>query len=298
MSAHGAAVVAGTTASLSWVPYIGTAACVCSNSTGLCRLFAHLVLLATPNNSDVTQAFMGGADFSLDGGAAQSGHGLVFEGHTVSGVCDGDNCNITGPSLMYNWGYEAFIPMPATGLPETPTSMCVQAWLRNSVPMAPVSRSDQKCVPFSKPTIAPPAANEVILAYNNFSSAATRQCGDVLCRTNLHIVFTATPPDATHELQPSGEYSLDGGASWLIAGSNAFYEQHIDKGSDGGYSQALQFDVDLLLSKADNPENICYRIFVVDTATSTSSETMSGCLTVCNQLVPFHNPAGYCPGSK
>ena len=103
-----------------------------------------------------------------------------------------------------------------------------------------VVQTAAKCVDFALPQLA--RANNtdgrVDLLLNSFSSAATSVCRGDSCRTNLHVVYTATSIDPTHPLTASGEYSLDGGASWRSAGGSAFYEQHIDLGTDGAFTQA------------------------------------------------------------
>ena len=114
------------------------------------------------------------------------------------------------------------------------------------------------------------------------------------CRTNLHVVFTATSVDPTHPLTAVGEYSFDGGRTWLSEGGSAFYEQHIDLGLDGTYSQAMQYDVDLS-SPAATRGRVCYRVHVRDDVSGATAAPLTGCLDICGRLVPFHNPAGYCP---
>ena len=230
---------------LSWV--LGKAGTVCSIDTRTCRLFAHVVFTATPTDGDTMRSFVGAADYALDGGPVQRGHAVVFERHLVSGTCDGTNCTSLGPSQMYNWGYETTVPLPdGTGEPaviakklKLPSGICVTAWLRDPARGGEVVQTAAKCVDFALPQLA--RANNtdgrVDLLLNSFSSAATSVCRGDSCRTNLHVVYTATSIDPTHPLTASGEYSLDGGASWRSAGGSAFYEQHIDLGTDGAFTQ-------------------------------------------------------------
>ena len=72
--------------SLMWEEDIGPAGTLCSNATGKCHSFAHLVFVATP--SDATHVLAGGAQYSLDGGLTwRDGGAAVFESHLVAGTC-------------------------------------------------------------------------------------------------------------------------------------------------------------------------------------------------------------------
>ena len=294
---------------LSWVTDIGATGCVCSHATRICRLFAHLVLVATPSYFSLTVPLSGGATYMIDNVSSPlAGHQLTSESHPVSGLCSGGSCTILGPSLMYNWGYEATMALLANDqLPPTPHELCVKAWMRAVNSTAPTSESSERCVNFSPPTCVfatntPRAGQaEVQLVLNTFSSSSTRACNDAgsRCLTSLHVVFTAEASDATHELVANGEYSLDNGSTWLVGNGRAFYEQHIDpvpNGTSGEYRRAMQYDVDLLGGASDErAATICYRVVVTDAVTGGASEPLTGCLDVCERLVPFHNPEGYCP---
>ena len=230
---------------LSWV--LGKAGTVCSTDTRTCRLFAHVVFTATPADGDATRPFIGAAEYALDDGPVQHGHAVVFERHLVSGTCDGTNCTRLGPSQMYNWGYEATVPLPSGATSpaaiaqqlKLPSTICATAWLREPTRGGEVTQSAATCVKFAQPQLsrANNTDGRVILLLNGFSSAATSVCRGGSCRTNLHIVYTAKSVDPTHPLTATGEYSLDG-VSWRSAGGGAFYEQHIDVGTDGTFSQA------------------------------------------------------------
>ena len=315
---------AGDGLSLRWA--LGHAGTVCSNYSRICRTFAHVVFTATPADGDATHALVGGAEYTLDNGTVQYGGSAVFERHLVSGTCDGANCTQLGPSLMFNWGYEAVRAdddrlvsavrhsTPAGGMGLMPSSfalsdakpfpkvICVRAWLRDPLHSggAVVFTPDSRCVAFSPPQTPQKKAGGVVLTLNNFSTAATSFCvtskGIARCRNNLHVVFSATAADPTHPLVANGEYSFDAGRSWQSAGGAAFYEQHIDLGDDGLYRQAMQFDVDLA-SSAPLSGNVCYRIRVRDSVSGDDSLLLEDCLTMCRTLAPFHNPLGYCPGA-
>jgi hypothetical protein len=297
---------ASAPAALRWT--LSRAGTQCSTGTGTCRTFAHLVFTATPADGDVTRVYVGGADYKLDGSVAQPGGAAVFERHLVSGTCDGTNCTTLGPSLMFNWGYEVTRPLPTERGPSAwasfPKTICARVWLRDAASPGDVARTDTwQCVDFAAPLVARPNGTSVQLVGNAFSTAATSVCdartstpSASRCRTNLHVVYTAASTDATSPLTAAGEYSLDEGATWQNAGSTAFYEQHIDLGTDGVYRQAMQYDLDLHEATM-RTGRICYRIRVSDGVSGASSAPLQDCLRVCNTLVPFHNPAGYCPSS-
>ena len=73
---------------------------------------------------------------------------------------------------------------------------------------------------------------------DGYSTAATHYCSEVsgLCRTNLHVVYSAATAQVMNTMLTGGEYSLDGGATWTSQGSSSFYEQHTDA-TDGTYYQ-------------------------------------------------------------
>eukprot|EP00966_Prymnesium_polylepis_P267833 6187115-Prymnesium_polylepis.1 len=58
----------------------------------------------------------------------------------------------------------------------------------------------------------------------------------------------------------------------------------------------MQYDVDLT-GAAEKTGRICYRIQVRNDVTGTTAMPLEGCLDICGTLVPFHNPAGYCPST-
>ena len=67
---------------LRWVEYTTKNATVCTHTA--CRSFVHIVFTADMTN--FTDSLVGGAHYSLDGGAKQQGDDIHFERHLVHGT--------------------------------------------------------------------------------------------------------------------------------------------------------------------------------------------------------------------
>jgi len=142
----------------------------------------------------------------------------------------------------------------------------------------------------------------MLSSINAFSSAATHITdASGLSRMNIHIVFTVAPADPTHEVVGGGDYSFDGGHSWSSIGTETYYEQHIDAVDERWY-QAWQFDYDRIGQDLINPTEACFRVWLTDTSTqetvwlNATSDSEMHCMPVCESLIQFHWPQGYCPG--
>lgn len=290
---------------LRWVDYIKKNATVCDtieNRTSLCRSFVHIVF--TAQVEDPTHVLRGGATYSIDGGKTyQSGRSITFERHLVTGICGGGRgCdNHTGAVYqMFNWGYESI----STTSDDAPKTMCVNIWVVNTKTGQRGSLSIP-CLTFTTTQLTAKPAPPMSAALNTFSSAYTSVCSKIsgLCRTNLHVVFTVSPRNPVSELVGGMAYSFDNGVTWQSDWSKTFFEQHIDFGTNKIWSQAWQADVDIIGDKHDvyrGPgASACWRVWVSDITTGETvflngADTLH-CFPICNTLVPFHNPAGYCP---
>lgn len=216
---------------------------------------------------------------------------------------------------MFNWGYEATVPFDVAQLPK---QICPRVWVKD-LTAGGSSQLQIPCLDMTVMQTSGVVANSMKTGFNGFSSAATFQAEEVTAlaatertRTNLHVVFTVAPVDPTHLLESGGMYSFDGGVSWSSEGTSSYYEQHIEQSKDDSrWYQAWQFDYDKVTttkvaapgkSAEPPPSEVCFKVWVTDTVTSETVWLDSGnatshvrCLQVCDALVPFHWPKGYCP---
>ena len=294
-----------STLSLRWVDYIKKNATVChrpEDGTVLCRSFVHLVFAAQV--ADPTHVLVGGATYSIDGGKTyQSGRSITFERHLVTGICGGGHgCDNNTDSIyqMFNWGYESTSMTPD----DAPKTMCVNIWAIDTKTGQRGSLSIP-CLILTETSLTSRSAPPISAALNSFSSAYTSVCSKIsgLCRTNLHVVFTVSPRNPVAKLVGGMTYSFDDGNTWHSDWSSTFYEQHIDFGSNHTWSQAWQADVDIIGDRAHvhrgSGSRACWRVWVADVTTGETVFLKGSdglhCFPICNTLVPFHNPAGYCP---
>ena len=109
------------------------------------------------------------------------------------------------------------------------------------------------------------------------------------CQSFAHVVFSATPLDATHILTGYAKFSLDDGD--MLDSHNITFESHLVTGtctSNGtctdfeGVSQMLNWGFEreyLLADEVDLlPSNICIQPYVWDTATNESGTLSRKCL--------------------
>jgi hypothetical protein len=307
-------LISSSSLTLRWEDEIGTAGSVCSTSTSVCQAFSHVVFVATP--SDATNLLTGYAQVSMDGGDYEDSTDIVFEAHLVTGVCAGSGqCTDYGPSQMFNWGYEAEFKTTDT----LPSKICIAPQVTDTVTNE-TTALPAKCLTFSDPAYVSSQGSAVTSSINDFSSAVTRYCSPdspATCRSNIHVVFTATNPMPTAIMETGGEYSYDGGRSWSSLNAKSFYEQHIDASSSGAsskqggggggggggssYAQAFQFDYDSIdsdgssASDAAEASEACVRVWVYDDASQQNHTVVDGdCYAICETLTYFHDPAGYC----
>lgn len=285
------------------IPYVTKNGTVCSSSGG-CRSFAHFVISAV---GTAGRRLYGGASFTvtLSAGATLDGwdENLVSEAHAVSGDCsnssDVASCVAYGsPAVMYSWGWSetSLVPRLSRASPKL--------WVRDA--SCDVRDESPGCLAtLSMPTVefrttdSPPSPGWAS-SVNYFSSAATRTCDADGCRTRAHVVFSATPPgDPLSPLTATPSFSLDQGNSWSSDDrAVAFYEAHVDA-SDGRFFQAFQADYD---APSGDETSICFKVSLMNKLTGQRAALDFGnganhhCFTIATALVPFHNPAGYCPG--
>jgi len=291
---------------LKYVDFTTKHACVCSNSTGICRCFVHVVFTATP--AEITNSLIGGGSYTTSTASdapVMKGRDTAFERHIVNGIC---NCNTTycdyagcdnttGVAQMWNWGFEDTAPIEDVAT--LPSTICPQIWMKD---LQTGGRSS-----FSVPCLDMPVAiidggdEPSLTAINDFSSAATHVTSKStgLSRSNVHIVFTVAPSDPTHVLIGGGSYSFDHGQSWHSEGTSVYYEQHIDLSGDR-YYQAWQFDWDRVSKDSSFSAEVCYKVWLTNTNTAetvwlnATSGAVMHCMKVCKSIVQFHWPAGYC----
>jgi len=239
-----------------------------------------------------------------------AGRDMKSERHLITGVC---NCNATscdyatcdnttGVAQMWNWGFEEIVPLESL----SNKTICPSVWIKD-LTAGGTSTMQLPCLPMPVTMLPKAALGSSNSAINAFSSSATRIRNEEtgLTRNNLHIVFTVAPEDPTHYLVGGGMYSYDGGASWDSIGTETYYEQHIDPNHDRTvWGQAWQFDYEATTAGIPSTaREVCFRVWLTDTNTgktawlnATSAMEMH-CMPVCTQLIQFHWPKGYCPGT-
>lgn len=285
---------------------------VCNNATGYCRAMAHYVFTATP--ADVTLPLVGGAKVSLDG-VESMGTPARFEAHLVTGICpnhtDASSCEVGSPRQMWDWNYDATFPM--TELEHAPAEVCAAPFLRSPftgeagslaarcLPLQPVSYVN---VPRSLNGFQPK------FIYANLSDVASHHCSSEHCRTNVHVVVLASVPDPTDTVEATAQFSIDDG-DWRTDSSSVFFENKMSLKPDGSWYQTFQWDYDSVSPGSSlAPGRVCFKLDIVNRVSMESvpfdfgqfAEPESGgtvrCLDFCEQLAPFHSPAGYCGGSS
>lgn len=268
---------------------------LCSRSANSCRTVAHGVFVIGPEFGD------GLLDkLKVTGLDAHSGEEIGYtnwENHVVNGVCQGTtfakttagrNCTAFagGVGRVYNWGYEHIGQFQPATLPESISVQIQISGASGQYFMMPAVT-----IPYEKHIVTGKQnSKEILLDYNEFSSVAFQDGDDTL----LHAVFSVAPvDDPTENLTTTGEYSIDGGKSWQTNRSidHILFENHIDD-KNGTFFQSFQYDV--RYKKYLLNQMLCFRIAVAD---SRSGVQYQKCLKVCDNLVPFHNPLGYCPNS-
>jgi hypothetical protein len=297
---------------LTFVDFTTKHGCVCSPHTGLCRCFVHLVYAVTPEH--ITNSLIGGGTYTIKDTRTQSiqiGGDMQSERHIISGVCncnatycDYDKCNnSTGTAQMWNWGFENVHPI--SDLANLPKQICPQVWIRDLTTGGQSSHT-VGCLEMSITQVQPSSlALPMVTAVNAFSSAASvvvDSLSSSMMRSNIHIVFTVAPKDPTHLLIGGAVYSFDHGQTWASTGSSTYYEQHIDF-AGGRWNQAWQFDYDRVHhDDGSAPSEACFKVWLTDTVTSetvwlnATDDSWMHCMPVCDTIVQFHWPDGYCAG--
>ena len=207
-----------------------------------------------------------------------------------------------GYSQMWNYGYEATSLYDGSGEPSVPSEVCMNVWMKDMVDGTNATLST-RCVDMGEPTmVSGDNTDGSILTslVGDYSTAATHVCSEAtgMCRTNVHVVFTAATAEITNTMLSGGAYSLDGGLTWTGTGGTAYYEQHTDD-SSGTMYQALQYDVDLLSTAGGTvPTQACWKVWIMDSATTEvawlgDNGEAGNCMDVCDSLTYFHNFDGY-----
>lgn len=291
----------------------------CSNSTGLCRLTLHAVLLASPCNP-LQANFTGAAELMLDGRPVSARQSVISEHHLVDGFCagDGTHCIPTGVSEKLTWGLDRVGGrMPATSPRRACGTFTVSDLSDNSC-IFPTAAVCANLLPAQ--VVAGGASGAARLIFEEVYSAATRLCDASRCRIAAHVVFRAVLLDPTRLLHPGGLFSLDEGATWLPS-PLAFFAQDIAQ-LGSSMAQRFHFDVDLHLPAniAASTRRVCFRVWVTDEAeqhTRVSTLSAEGavtgsltsvsspapgivCLSLCDRLAHFHTATGaaFCPNAE
>lgn len=270
---------------------------ICSHASNSCRTVAHGVFAMGPELGDDlldTLKVVGVVDGKVIGYTN-------WEKHVVNGVCQGTtpanntvgrNCSTFkgGSGRVYNWGYENIGPFQPNALPE---SISVTIEITGDIlPDDGYFKIPTATIPYETHIVTGKGNSKNLeIQYNEFSTVAFQDGDEAI----FHVVFGVAPVDDPIEnLTPTGEYSIDGGNSWeTVKGADEmFFENHIDD-KNGTFFQSFQYD--LRYKKKLLGQKVCFRIRASD---SQSHETQyQNCLKVCDKIVPFHNPMGYCPES-
>jgi len=274
----------------------------------LCQLFTRVVFVYTLGEAPLAGPFVGFGSFTLGQNMPAGAPGaapapilgtawVADERRHVSGLCPFHlaplaGCTTYGPSRVLSINLANLLPMPvsAQGSPMLPEGMpsvtCVDGWVRSA--QAPMTRLPELCVDVREPFVV--SANNtngsVVLGLNDPSSSAATFAEDGRDYTMLHVVFWAAPVDPINTLVGVGEYSVDGGETWLTQGSLAYYEAHIDLALDDRHAQAWQYDVTMPFRVAPG-ERILYRVDVQDTVTFATSR-LAGALVISDTVTPFY----------
>lgn len=268
---------------------------ICSYASNSCRTVAHGVFVMGPEFGD------GLLDkLKVTGLDAESGQEIGYtnwESHVINGICQGTtfanstvgkNCTALagGFGRVYNWGYEHVGPFQPTTLPES-ISVKVRITANSQSVMMPTVT-----IPYEKQIVKGKGnSKELMLKYNEFSSLAFQDGDDAL----FHVVFSVAPVDDPIEnLTTTGEYSIDGGKSWQTKTGidHVLFENHIDD-KNGIFFQSFQYN--LRYKKYLLEQMVCFKVAASDA--HSRKVQYQKCIKVCDHIVPFHNPMGYCPDS-
>eukprot|EP00746_Dinoflagellata_sp_MGD_P139529 gnl/MRDRNA2_/MRDRNA2_72976_c0_seq2.p1 gnl/MRDRNA2_/MRDRNA2_72976_c0~~gnl/MRDRNA2_/MRDRNA2_72976_c0_seq2.p1 ORF type:complete len:326 (-),score=48.97 gnl/MRDRNA2_/MRDRNA2_72976_c0_seq2:131-1027(-) len=269
---------------------------ICSHASNSCRTMAHGVFVMGPEFGDDLLDKL--KIVTLDAHSGKEVGYTNWEKHVVNGICQGTtfanstahrNCTTLdgGFGRVYDWGYEHFEPFQPNALPDSISVKVNISGADGQYFMMPAAT-----VHFE--TLVVTGTNnsqELMIQYDPFFSLAFQDGDDAL----LHLVFSVAPvDDPIQNLTITGQYSIDGGKSWQMSTGDdqLLFENHIVN-KHGTFFQSFQYN--LRYKKYLLDQMVCFRVRASDSQLHEAH--YQNCLKVCDKIVPFANPMGYCPDS-